>query len=108
MGSDDFSWRDLMVIVKHLPRESAVYRTTEPDAWDWDRRTEFLASAVDSLRLLVWAKTEDAEKGRNQPEPIARPEVLTAPDEPVVDPLQALDDTWAWLEEINGPRAIAA
>lgn len=30
-----------------------------------------LAQAVDNLRLLVYSKTKDAEKGRNFPEPIS-------------------------------------
>lgn len=35
-----------------------------------DQETLLLAAAVDRLSLLVWAKTKDAEKGRNRPESI--------------------------------------
>lgn len=42
-----------------------------------DTNTLLLASAVDQLRLLVWSKTKDAEKGRNKPSSIAA--MLTAP-----------------------------
>ena len=34
--------------------------------------TLLLASAADSLRWLVWAKTEDGRKNRNRPEPFLR------------------------------------
>ena len=32
--------------------------------------TALMAAAVDRLSLLFWAKTKDAEKGNNRPEPI--------------------------------------
>ena len=32
-----------------------------------DQETLLLAAAVDRLSLLLWAKTKDAEKGRNRP-----------------------------------------
>ncbi len=35
-----------------------------------DQHTLLLAAAVDRLSLLVWAKTKDAESGRNKPESI--------------------------------------
>ena len=35
-----------------------------------DQETLLLAAAVDRLSLLVWAKTKDAEKGKNRPESI--------------------------------------
>lgn len=35
-----------------------------------DNITLLLASAVDSLSLLVWSKTKDAEKGMNRPKSI--------------------------------------
>lgn len=37
-----------------------------------DMQTFLIASAVDRLSLLVWTKTEDATKGRNRPDMIAK------------------------------------
>ncbi|ADX42599.1 hypothetical protein [Gordonia phage GTE2] len=34
-----------------------------------------LATAADALNWLVWAKTRDGQKNRNQPQPIQRPGV---------------------------------
>lgn len=37
------------------------------DGWPIRRELFFLVAAVDRLSLLLWAKTEDAAKGRNRP-----------------------------------------
>lgn len=39
----------------------------------WSRSEHLLAGQVDALALLVWAKTKDAQHGRNRPKPIPRP-----------------------------------
>ncbi|WP_052372591.1 DUF5361 domain-containing protein [Nocardia otitidiscaviarum] len=41
----------------------------------WGLKEMLLADMVDSLRWLVWAKTKDAQKGRNRPKPVPRPGV---------------------------------
>lgn len=46
-----------------------------PDQVGWTLTNQLLASIVDVLRWLQWAKTEDGSKGRNMPEPIERPGV---------------------------------
>lgn len=98
------------MIVRHLPSDSAVVRDRYPEHWDWSQRTEMLATAVDQLRLLVWAKTEDAETGKNQPEPWPRPDPLdgAGPDDDD-DELssEAFAAMYAQLEERNGPRDTA-
>lgn len=77
LGTRDLSWRDLLVIVKHShPKTSALYRAQNPKDWMWDLDSMLLASAVDELRWLHWAKTKDAGKATNpQPEPTIRPGV---------------------------------
>lgn len=50
------------------------------------RETYLLASAVDALNLLVWAKTKDGEKGRNRPKSILR--AIADPPKPEEKPLQ--------------------
>lgn len=46
-----------------------------PDQAGWTLTNQLLAAAVDVLRWLQWAKTEDGSKGRNMPDPIERPGV---------------------------------
>lgn len=46
-----------------------------------DDKTLLLASVADSLRWLVWAKTEDGHKGRNQPESLLA-KIIGDDDEP--------------------------
>ena len=43
-------------------------------------RDALLATIADSLRLLVWAKTKDGQRGRNRPKSIL--EALERPPEP--------------------------
>lgn len=63
-------------------------------------KTMLLASAVDRLSLLVWAKTKDAEKNRNRPKSILE-EMMKKPESDIVsfeDP-KAFDDAWKELTE---------
>lgn len=41
--------------------------------WMWGLPEMLAADMVDSLRWLTWAKTKDAQKGRNPPKPVPRP-----------------------------------
>src|SRR5690242_14164709 len=72
LGTEALSWRDLLVRVRLSPRGSALYRVTaaHPDhtfELEMLRRVEFNTSR------LMWAKTDDAAKGRNAPEPYRFP-----------------------------------
>lgn len=71
------TWRDLLVIVRHSEPRSAYLQAvmTEKDKafLAWDVSVEMQARVVDALNFLAWTKTEDAEKGRNRPEPTKRP-----------------------------------
>lgn len=49
-----------------------------------------LASAVDRLGLLVWAKTEDGQRGRNRPPSVV--EMLTGNDTRKHDAMQTFRD----------------
>lgn len=35
------------------------------------KETILLAAALDTLKLLLWSRTEDASKGKNKPSPVA-------------------------------------
>lgn len=73
--SHDKSWRDLVVIVRNLGADSAYFRVTHPDSWQWDQQAMLSASMVDLMNILVWFKTEDGQKGRNRPKMVPRPGV---------------------------------
>lgn len=79
VGTDDFSWHDLYVIVKRQPADSVLSRELQGEDTDadsrWTLEAHLLAAAVDVLRWLQWTKTEDGEKRRNMPDPIPRPGV---------------------------------
>lgn len=58
--------------------------------------TLLLAAAVDRLSLLVWAKTKDAEKGRNKPGSIF--DKLAGQTEKQTDEIKAYDSSEAFME----------
>ena len=76
LGSELLTWRDLLVFVKTAGKDSALAM-----AWDvsnmWGMTEQLLAAAVDTLRVLAWQNTEDAQAGRSwtAPDPIPRPGV---------------------------------
>lgn len=73
LGTDRLTWSDLKAIVRHAPTTSALVRAQEPERSRWGVTEYLLAIIADSLRWLVWAKTKDAKRRRNQPKPIPRP-----------------------------------
>lgn len=75
LGSDALTWRDLKVIVRCSPLDSALTRAKYPVEQQWQLSQQLLADMADSLRWLVWSKTTDAQHGRNRPDPIERPGV---------------------------------
>ena len=75
--------------------ESSLHRAVNPD-WRWGLGEFLSAEAVDTLRLLLWSKTKDAEKGANRPQPLPRPGVAAPPGERVVEAMN-VDDLDAFL-----------
>lgn len=72
LGTPALSWRDLKVIVKHSPRDSALVQAIDPRAAHTNE-LELLRGLVYNTSLLVWLQTEDAQKRRNQPKPLRFP-----------------------------------
>ncbi|MFI5700149.1 hypothetical protein ACIA78_08915 [Streptomyces xanthochromogenes] len=71
------SSRRLAVLVKHLPRDSAVNRDLHGEAVEWDSSTHLLAAAVDHLAVANWMTAtinsgEDADP-LDYPEAVPRP-----------------------------------
>lgn len=81
------SSRRLSVLVKHLPRDSAIGRDMHGEAAEWSVGDHLLATAVDHLAAANWMfacvnTAEDAEQP-DPPEPIPRPQAEPyLPDEP--------------------------
>ncbi|MFG1790427.1 DUF5361 domain-containing protein [Nocardia sp. NPDC049149] len=75
LGTEVLGWRELKAIIRWLPTESALFRAMNPESHRWQLDQFLLADITDSLRWLVWAKTDDARNGRNRPELVPRPGV---------------------------------
>ncbi|MFI8941149.1 hypothetical protein [Streptomyces syringium] len=77
------STRRLSVLVKHMPRDSAVNRDLYGEAVEWDSSTHLLAAVVDHLAVANWMTGtinggEDSEP-LDFPEPAPRPALPKAP-----------------------------
>lgn len=59
-------------LAAQLPRESRCFRAEAP-ACEWGDAEYLLASIEYSCRALAWAKTKDAQRGRNVPKPLQTP-----------------------------------
>ncbi|MEU2850513.1 hypothetical protein ACFZB6_04640 [Streptomyces syringium] len=88
------STRRLSVLVRHMPRDSAVNRDLHGEAVEWDASTHLLAAAVDHLAVANWITAtinsgEDSDP-MEYPDPVPRPN-LANPD-PETDPLGGEED----------------
>jgi hypothetical protein len=61
------------VIIKHLPRGSALVRELDGDDHPWGLTEQLLAAAVDALNGANWQR--GGGKLRDKPKPIPRPGV---------------------------------
>lgn len=71
VGSVGFNWRDLLVIVKRLGRDTELYRALHPeDDTSWSISDYLLALIADQSALRLW----QAGGGRgSKPKPVPRP-----------------------------------
>jgi hypothetical protein len=76
VGSTDFWWRDLLVFVQHVGRDSALYRSQNPDDSPWGLSEHLLAVVADAVIAANWMQSRDGQKNRNRPKPIQRPGVV--------------------------------
>ena len=66
------SAEQVMACIAYLPLDGAVASVkTGAPAWGFD--THILANMANSLKYLAWAKTKDAQRGRNKPHYIEPP-----------------------------------
>ncbi|MER5782457.1 hypothetical protein ABT104_12135 [Streptomyces mobaraensis] len=78
--------RRLTVLIKHLPRDSAVNRDLHGEATDWGPAEHLLAATVDHLAVANWMTVtlhseEDAEPVP-YPEPVPRPTASLSTEPP--------------------------
>ncbi|MFC7217088.1 hypothetical protein ACFQLX_02705 [Streptomyces polyrhachis] len=84
------SSRRLAVLVRHLPRDSAVARATQGETAEWSLTDYLLAQAVDHLAEANWMtatihRDEDAEP-LDYPKPVPRPGMDGQDDEAAESP----------------------
>ncbi|MEU3599894.1 hypothetical protein ABZ714_14380 [Streptomyces sp. NPDC006798] len=93
--TDDFTWGDLLAIVRQSPRSSAFYRATNPDeASGWGLQEHLLAWVADLIAVSNWQRGQGKKK--DYPKPIPRPGVET-PDKKFGQEAIPMDDMKAWL-----------
>lgn len=63
--------------------------------------TILLASIADSLRWLVWSKTEDGIKGQNCPKPIIGFYLNRAEPESEYELFESPEDFWEWANSVT-------
>lgn len=74
-GSSRFDWRDLWVVCKHLGRDSALYKSLNPDDdTSWSVTEYLLAMLVDNSTARLWQA--GGGKGK-RPKPLPRPSDTT-------------------------------
>jgi hypothetical protein len=56
----------------HLPAGAVVWQLAGVDS-AWTTTDHLLARAIDSLEVANWQRSEDGSKGKNKPDPVARP-----------------------------------
>lgn len=59
--------------MRRSPPGSALRRSLDPQGAAWTLEADLLAGVLDRLSWLVWAKTRDGSRNRNQPKPVPRP-----------------------------------
>jgi hypothetical protein len=71
LGSEELSWRDLLVIVRQSPRGSAVSRAVNGEMDLWGLPEQLMAGIADILAVANWQRAGDDKAKR--PDPLPRP-----------------------------------
>ncbi|WP_309235824.1 hypothetical protein [Amycolatopsis sp. SID8362] len=76
--------RRLRVLIRHLPRESALVRALHGEAAEWGLTEHLLAGAVDELAVGNWlfvaANSAEGADQPDRPRPVPRPGLEQEPD----------------------------
>lgn len=74
LGTERLTWRDLWVIVHHLPRTSALSRAIGGSDAEWGLTDHLLAVAVDAIEVGNWQRASSGRKSPlPKPKPVPRP-----------------------------------
>lgn len=95
LGTQKFTWGELLAIVQHSPRFSAFYRAQNPDEWMWDETNHLLAAIADALHIANWQRANG--KRKDYPKPIKRPGVVTDDVKTYGKDAIPYDEMAAWL-----------
>lgn len=83
------SSRRLAVLVKHLPRDSAINRDLHGESAEWSVTDHLLAAVVDHLAAANWmfacVNTDEDSDPPEHPVPVPRPGDEPGPEEPDED-----------------------
>lgn len=93
VGSEEFTWGDLLTIVRHSPHSSALYRAMNPDETEWGLTEHLLAYVVDLSAVANWQRAQGKKK--DYPKPIPRPGIEV--DKKFGKEAISMDDMKAWL-----------
>ncbi|MGW6564599.1 hypothetical protein [Streptomyces sp. NPDC054975] len=73
----ELSSRRVLLLIKHLPRDSAVQRELHGEAAEWSIGDHLLAAAVDHLAVANWmfasVNTGEDDDSPEPPTPVPRP-----------------------------------
>lgn len=94
LGSDDFNWNDLAVVLSQSPRSSAFYRSLFPDEAEWGLQEQLMAAMVDYAAVGNWQRGEG--KRKDFPDPIPRPGVNDGKERYGTEAIE-MDEMAAWL-----------
>lgn len=73
LGTKALTWRDLYVIVRHAPRDSAIQRSITGADHPWGLPEQLLAAIFDVLSVANWQRGGD--ENAKKPERLERPGV---------------------------------
>lgn len=73
LGTEALTWRDLYVIVKQSPRDSAIYRSVIGEGHEWGLTEHIFAGVFDLLAVANWQRGGDEKAKR--PDRLERPGV---------------------------------
>lgn len=93
VGTEDFTWGDLLAIVRQSPRSSALFRSQHPDEAVWGHQEQLLALIADTLAAANWQRAQGKKK--DYPKPIPRPGVEQ--DKKFGNEAVSIDEMSSWL-----------
>jgi hypothetical protein len=73
LGTEALTWRDLLVIVKQSPTDSAIHRSMAGPDHIWGLQEHLLAGMFDVLTVANWQRGGD--ENAKKPERLPRPGV---------------------------------